>query len=207
MSSTKVRVNAPCPCGSAKKYKKCCALKKPSCSLLCPLGLKDFDGHFWVEKDGKIIDPYFDSYDAVKRLYKLEGDNIYLPAPQAVQDEWIEALTSFFKTKFGSLEEFVRYTERAGFISEINTCDKTALINFVKNGGKLVFGSLGWKKKGSQKIWWEYGGDSYNTTEAFLKSHVATGEMVSSALDLVRRIEMGETSLEEVFGDIVSIVA
>ena len=34
------------------------------------MAMPTIDGHFWVERDGKKIDPYFEEYDAVKRVHK-----------------------------------------------------------------------------------------------------------------------------------------
>ena len=32
------------------------------------------DGHFWIVRNGEIIDPYFEEYDMVKVINKLEGE-------------------------------------------------------------------------------------------------------------------------------------
>ena len=38
-----------------------------------------------------------------------------------------------------------------------------------ENGGELVFGSLGFKKKNSNDYWYEYGGKEYKTIKDFMK--------------------------------------
>lgn len=197
--TTKTGVNDPCPCGQGKKFKKCCFLK-PTNPLIRKdgLGLKDFDGHFWVEKDGQVIDPYFSEYDQVKRIHDCVGHSVYHPAPQSVQDEWIDALTSIFNKQFGSLVAFADFCEEVRFRPHYNSCDKNALLTLVKNGGKLVFGSLGWKKRDSEEIWWEYGGARWTNATDFLKKDQVSKEMLSEMGNVMNRVKKGELSIEEV---------
>lgn len=169
----KCKPNEPCPCSSGKKFKKCCWLKEvgtPVDTLLKPNGhLKCFDGHFWVVKDGEIIDPHFQDYDIIKSINGCVGDAIYCPAPKSVQDEFINALKKCYTKEFGSIPEFVEFYKKNGFRQRANQCDKISLINWIENGGEIVFGSMGWKKRNSDEVWWEFGGENWTTTKKFLK--------------------------------------
>lgn len=49
----KVGRNAPCPCGSGKKYKKCCQVYQPSKELLADLAL----GQQRVREEGRKGNP------------------------------------------------------------------------------------------------------------------------------------------------------
>lgn len=121
------------------------------------------DGHFWIERDGKIIDPYFKDYDIIKSYNKCVGDVIHLPAPDLVQKIMIK--------KFRSAEEIVKLDD-AFFLRffpkpRINMCWQNAKLELIKNGGKLIFGSMGWKKK-SGEIHYEFGGENWSVAQHLL---------------------------------------
>jgi len=124
------------------------------------------DGHFWVNFEGVIVDPYFKGYDIVKRINNLEGDRIYLPAPPLIQavmkkryiDDRIKLVKDLADKRLISL------TERRE-----DCCNMNALLEWMANGGEIVFGSLGWKKKNSDEIWWEYGGVDYTVADFLRK--------------------------------------
>ncbi|QIG59356.1 hypothetical protein [Dishui Lake virophage 2] len=202
-TTPKVKPNDPCPCNCGKKFKKCLnadpATTRPRITTV-----DGFDGHFWVVRDGAIIDPHFQQYDKIKRLNDLEGDAIYCPAPAEVQEEFINALKGQYTRAFGSLENFTKEARQLGWRPEANMCEKNALDEWVRNGGEIVFGSMGWKEKGSNEIWWEYGGDDWDKTEHFLKrwkteiTPHTKKQMERQMNKLMARVAKGEISLEDV---------
>ncbi len=122
------------------------------------------DGHFWVERNGKIIDPYFTEYDMIKKYNKCVGENIYLPAPDEVQQIMIE--------KYKSVEENRKITDKA-FLKMYKrymsgNCYQNARLNILRSGGKLIFGSMGWKKENGE-IHYEFGGENWSVAQHLLK--------------------------------------
>jgi hypothetical protein len=75
----------------------------------------------------------------------------------------------FIDSKLKDIDELVN----CGFLSvmkrEANCCPINATLEWIANGGEIVFGSLGWKKKGSDEIWWEYGGIDYTVADFLRK--------------------------------------
>jgi hypothetical protein len=43
------------------------------------------DGHFWLVRNGKIIDTYFDEYDYIRKVNGCNDKQVYLPASPLVQ--------------------------------------------------------------------------------------------------------------------------
>ncbi len=107
------------------------------------------DIHCWVVlEDGKIIDPDFAQYELIKKIRNLEGNKLY----KQLQD--IEMTKKY--------EEMMKLATSIFMISprdktEFNKCFFNAIINKKKFGGRIVFGSMGWKIKNSYDIFWEYG--------------------------------------------------
>ena len=122
------------------------------------------DGHFWVElQDGTVVDNYFPQYDFIKRFNRCEGEMLHYPAPQDVQEELLDLLAKKFKNRKYSSQDL------AGFVPLFNNCDRNAVLAQKVFGGKIVFGSMGWKKIGSDKVHWEYGGADWVRAEQFYK--------------------------------------
>ena len=116
------------------------------------------DIHWWIEVDGRIIDPYFQQYDAIKKYHNLVGNCIY----KKLEDKTL--LIEYFK--FFN-ENYLQKKQLQG-LGEIvddyfyeNPVFGNCYINAVsykkKQGGKLVCGSLGWKYQNSDQVWYEFG--------------------------------------------------
>jgi hypothetical protein len=121
------------------------------------------DGHFWVERDYCVIDPYFPEYEFIKRVNRLEGEPIHLEADAIVSQVMIRRFESVIATDlFGKMLQKARHKNRFG------ACYQNAILEISKNGGRLVFGSMGWKRKGSDSIHWEFGGENWKVSQ-FLK--------------------------------------
>jgi hypothetical protein len=149
-------------------------------------GMKPFDGHFWVEKDGEIIDRHFSGYDFIKKVQGCEGEMQYCPAPPLIQAVMIGLAKKTLKTnlKIDAMREGIIRTDI--YDKEINKdidvdkaldkkinklregqCHITAIALQKKYGGNIVFGSMGWKKKKSDDIHWEFGGADWTTVAQF----------------------------------------
>jgi len=121
------------------------------------------DGHFWVERDGKIIDPYFLEYNYVKFIRNLEGDCVYLEASPIVQNVIMK--------KFEKVMDKERVYKTMIYMNmkpEHNKCYQNAIYELYTNGGVLKFGSMGWKHRSRDNIHWEFGGKDW-TVSNFLK--------------------------------------
>lgn len=133
------------------------------------------DAHFWVERDGKIIDWDFEKYDYIKRVNNCKGNKIYCEAPIQTQRLMIELCYRMSNEALQSNNEncaikMKKLYEMMGFADrEPDMCFGNCIIEILENGGELKFGSMGWKKKNSNDIWWEYGGETYRTLKDFIK--------------------------------------
>jgi hypothetical protein len=123
------------------------------------------DAHFWVERDGVIIDPYFKTYDKVKNFWNLSNDQVYLEADQSIQKIMIEIHTRVLKkhTKKNDFQEALQ--EHGEFCIKYeanmnipNCCWRNACLEVYKNGGQIKFGSMGWKRENSNNVFYEFGG-------------------------------------------------
>ena len=121
------------------------------------------DGHFWVVRDDKIIDPDFDEYHLIKEIQGCVGKRVYLPADDLVQ--------RIIKRKFESMisveECGTMFSQYFRGRPQMNSCFQNACMEINRNGGELVFGSMGWKKR-SGGIHYEFGGEGW-TVSQFLK--------------------------------------
>jgi len=130
------------------------------------------DGHFWVERNGEIIDWDFQHYNHVKKVRNCSGDKVYLEAPIETQRLMIELCyrmsnrvlqSNNNKTCAIKMKKLHNGNRKSGM------CFGNCIIEILENGGELKFGSMGWKKNNSDDIWWEYGGDTYETCKDFIK--------------------------------------
>ena len=58
--------------------------------MACVIDTTPIDGHFWVVRDGKIIDPNFPQYDMIKKIVGGVGERVYLPAEKIIQSFMIK---------------------------------------------------------------------------------------------------------------------
>ena len=125
------------------------------------------DGHWWVElADGTIIDPEFKEYERIKQIRKLTHEKCYLPASPIIQAVFLRRQ----KEKCEAVEWNFADMKKNHWRPKFLCCDVNSWYFFLKHkeeGAKLVFGSFGWREKGSDKIWYEYGGADYKTVKDF----------------------------------------
>jgi hypothetical protein len=127
------------------------------------------DGHFWLERDGVIIDPHFEYYDIVK-LSKRGGKFIYYPADETTQSFMIMLHLKVISTEYATLGEFLDdYKQISGEEPVTGFCMFNALIEQEKNGGELIFGSWGVERADGSKFY-EFGGKDYKGVSAFMKT-------------------------------------
>jgi hypothetical protein len=112
------------------------------------------DGHLWVVKDGKIIDPHFKNYNFIANVRGVSNKKNYLPAEPRVQEVLIKKWSDFLEN-----------IPLDGWKDECGMCFINAIAYQRKYGGELVFGSLGF---GEDNIWWEFGGEGWGLLQ-FLK--------------------------------------
>ena len=155
-------------------------------------GMPVIDGHFWVERDGKIIDPNFPKEDEYIRVANnTTTKKAYHEAPELVQKVMLGLLektityelrkAELMRGRSGlcvslstlqTLNEPMTEEEKAEAMEEytprFNCCNLNAYTEAKLRGGRIVFGSQGWKKKDGS-VWWEYGGTDYTTVARFMK--------------------------------------
>lgn len=119
-----------------------------------------FDGHFWVVRDGKIIDPHFPEYDFVKTVQGCVGEKVYLPAPALVQKIFIKKFNDI-STKMEFSDEVYEMVFRK--VRE-GCCYQNARLEIAKRGGELVFGSMGWERRRGG-IHYEFGGEGWSVAQ------------------------------------------
>jgi hypothetical protein len=126
------------------------------------------DGHFWIVRDGEIIDPYFKDYDMVKVINNLEGDRIYLPAGELIQKvmkkKYIDKVIDLSNSVENSFEKKM-FDLRMKKGVMVNNCNFNAVWEQMKNGGEIVFGSMGWKRKNGKGIHYEFGGENWTISQ------------------------------------------
>ena len=143
--------------------------------------LPTVDGHFWVERDGEITDWDFPESAVERWMYGCETEKSYLPAPVQTQQiiisvcqrslysnfekglSWNETVQELYKvaTKFG---EYKSETRVRSLLLQLS-----CLVERIHSrGGKLVFGSIGYKKKNGKGYHYEFGGVDYKTVKNFL---------------------------------------
>jgi len=136
--------------------------------------LPKLDGHFWVVRDGKIIDPHFSYYDMVKSIHKGKKF-IYHPADAMTQTIMKSIVMRGINKYYPEIADFVAdYKKIVGEEKVEGYCLQNALIEIDENGGELIFGSWGVERKDGSKFW-EFGGDDYVGVKAFFKERKIEG--------------------------------
>jgi hypothetical protein len=110
-----------------------------------------FDGHVWVERGGKIVDPWFPKYERVASYQNTTKERVYLPAPPKTQIVWLDLLK-----RFATKNQTIGY----GY------CPNNAQLEIAARGGRMVFGSMGFLREDGS-VWWEYGCPELKKPEDF----------------------------------------
>ena len=127
------------------------------------------DGHFWIERDGKIVDTYFKGYDYVKKVNNLTGEMVYKEADDTTQKIMIMMFRKSLAKAGFTIRRYVAFKKLLGMNKPMeDDCYFNCLLE-LKEGDMLKFGSMGWNKKDGSGVWWEYGGEDWSGVSAFLK--------------------------------------
>jgi hypothetical protein len=136
--------------------------------------LPKLDAHFWVVRDGKIIDPHFPYYDMIKSIHNGKKF-IYHPADATTQTIMKAIVMKNINRYYPELADFVAdYKKIMGEEKAQGYCLHNALMEIDENGGELVFGSWGVELKDGSKFW-EFGGEDYIGVKAFFKERTFKG--------------------------------
>jgi len=136
------------------------------------------DGHSWIVRDGKLIDWNFKEYKLIQKIQGCSDRAVYMPTDQKIQNIIIAtykaAIMSMTKSKTweGACDEYLARMKKAGVkrVACYN-CIINCLMEQHLHGGEIVFGSMGWKKLDSDKVWWEFGGENYKINQFIKKSN------------------------------------
>jgi len=139
------------------------------------------DGHFWIEKDGVIIDDPVWLGDSVKKFQVFGAVKYYKPAPEITQKLVIEYMYKINETIYNvkrDNELFNQLVELRPY--ESCKCQFNVLKSLLKNGGKIVFGCCGYKYPNGIKqktsfcnglpknaVWWMFGFGKYSVFKDF----------------------------------------
>ena len=127
------------------------------------------DGHFWVERDGKIIDDDFKTHAYIKNVNKCSGDKMYKEADALTQKVIISMFNRALASHGMTHQQFRDFSISVGFTEpRENSCFQNSVMR-LKDGDVLKFGSMGWKRNNSVEIYYEFGGDDWVGAKRFLK--------------------------------------
>ena len=122
-------------------------------------------GHFWVVRDGRVIDPKFPEHRQIQRQNRLQDVMCHLPAPATTQKVMIALHIKKSKNVYGEnyATEFQRvFDDRPYF----GMCFFNAVMEQHRNGGEIVFGSMGWLRDDDTEFY-EYGGKEFQVVADF----------------------------------------
>ena len=125
------------------------------------------DGHFWIEREGKIIDPHFPEHDYVKRVHR-GVKFVYKPADVNTQALiHLMHIRTIEKGGYDLVDFLIDYRTIAGAEARHGFCFFNVLLEF-KEGDNIIFGSWGVERADGTKFW-EYGGEDWTGAKAFIK--------------------------------------
>jgi hypothetical protein len=128
-----------------------------------------FDGHFWVERDGVIIDTEFKEYDYIKKAHGAKDGMKYKEADAMTQKIMIGIMMKVLEKNGLTCESFRALAASCGLLKPMFRCCIQNSIIALGEGGVLKFGSMGWEKPNG-KVWWEFGGEDWTGVSKFLEN-------------------------------------
>ena len=129
-------------------------------------------GHFWIERDGNIIDYDFPEYENGKLSNMCYGDKQYKRATKARRsamkrlaiNEKFQELKAMKESPENSLDR-IMYEELVKSHPIMDHCATNVCIEKLERGGTIIYGDMGWKTKLERSdIYWEY--EDKRTTES-----------------------------------------
>ena len=130
------------------------------------------DGHFWVERDGKVIDTDFKEYEWIREYNRCKNKIRYIEASDLIQTVMLGMFNKVLMNKL-SVKDMDEAKSKLSTVMDkyvplYEQCYQNSVIESIKNGGTVKFGSMGWVRKDGS-VHYEYGGSEWNTVKAFLK--------------------------------------
>lgn len=121
-------------------------------------------GHFWIVRDGEIIDPRFKEHEHIQRVNGTTDQVCRIPASEAVQKIMIATHLKKVQEHIGDNAGafFARVMGRPSF----GQCFFNCLMEQHLRGGEIVFGSMGWVREDGSK-YYEYGGENFKIVADF----------------------------------------
>lgn len=116
-------------------------------------------GHFWIVRDGKIIDPHFKEYDDIKKFWNCEGRPQYRLESKEVRRK---VKNQFIKEKKKILKLIVDNPDKTDWETLCDTgvvfgrCAWNVIYEQYLRGGQIAYGDMGWRIKNSNEIHYEF---------------------------------------------------
>lgn len=132
------------------------------------IGFPTIDGHFWLERNGKVVDIEFKDYDYIKKVHNCKDGMVYKEADEMTQKIMIKIFEKCLYSICKDRETFKAISKKAGVGAMFRCCFQNSMLAF-QEGDLLKFGSMGWNKRNGSGVWWEFGGEDWKGVKAFLK--------------------------------------
>lgn len=138
--------------------------------------LPKIKGHFWVERDGEVIDYDFPQHCKLRRQLDCKPKlNVYLFAPPKVEEAVIRLFRRITLRAFDSdnwddmMVEFILVAKMTGNADgpTFNKCWTNCIQEVYHNGGVIRFGSMGFVRKDGTYRWY-YADDKCKDMADFL---------------------------------------
>jgi len=133
---------------------------------------KTINGHYWVERDGKIIDPYFPNYNRFKAYYNIKRKNakfVYVEATNPFTNRIaLKSLDDILMRPFEDKEKALKLLDLCEYKNEPRCCQFNSLMEQYRNGGEIKFGSVGMETDDGKSIVWIYGSKNFDTIADFM---------------------------------------
>ena len=123
MSFTKIERNKPCPCGSGKKFKKCCLKTKENYLKVFHEAMNDRDNAFAYKynESKEKVESILKNYSIKDILYSLFSLSLWLKNVTApVRMQWIYMIfLSIDKSQFQQVDKVIDYNSYKELISQL----------------------------------------------------------------------------------------
>ncbi len=167
-------------------------IQRNMCSVAKRSELPVVDGHFWIERDGVIIDPTFPEYDIIRRLNGCTSVQKHQKAPQWICDRLFNRYMKCYQEAFG--EDEWTDTLYPMFLDQprYSCAVQNVMADVAYNGGNVCFGSMGWERNNKKKgTFWEYGCEEWTTLNDYLKMKTPSGDKIRLCEVCLARCDKG----------------
>ena len=126
------------------------------------------DGHFWLERNGKVVDIEFKDYDYIKKYHNCDDGMVYKQADTNTQLIMTRIFEKCMKSMGEDKASYRILCKNMGIGAMFRCCFQNCMLAF-QEGDLIRFGSMGWNKRNGSGVWWEFGGEDWKGVKAFLK--------------------------------------